>query len=261
MPFKFKKHLGQNFLIDHNIIQKILLTVDPSQDEHFIEIGAGTGVITKALEPLCRSIKIIEIDKELIAQLQKYFLNNPKIEIIHKNILKVKLDVVANQEICRFIGNLPYNISTPILFHCVKYINYIKDCTFMLQKEVADRICANCNSPSYGRLSIMLQYYFKPEILFTISANCFLPKPKVQSAMIRLVPHKNKSLLINNENDFSMIIRTAFSARRKTIANALKKHVLENDLINCEIDPKLRPENLNLESYIRISNYYTHHKS
>lgn len=253
---QFKKHFSQNFLIDQNIIQKIVLEIDPKSDENFLEIGPGAGAITKAILPFCKSIKLIEIDKDPVSKLHENYDDNHKVQIIHNDILKVPFDDLDIIKPIRVIGNLPYNISTPILFHCVKYLSNIKDCVFMLQKEVADRICATNNTDSYGRLSIMLQYYFHPKILFNINPGCFYPKPKVYSTMIKLVPYENSNKL-KDEQDFKKIVQNAFSARRKTIANALSNLVSKKDLIDCNIDPKLRPENLNLNDYIKISNYYS----
>ncbi|NQY42239.1 MAG: 16S rRNA (adenine(1518)-N(6)/adenine(1519)-N(6))-dimethyltransferase RsmA [Legionellales bacterium] len=259
MPFNFKKYYGQNFLVDHNIIDKIVSAITPNTTESFIEIGPGNGALTKEILPICKNITAIEIDKELVEYLRTYFIDSKKFSIIHKDILKVNINDISTTTPVRIFGNLPYNISTPILFQCISSINIIKDCTFMLQKEVAERICANYNTREYGRLSIMLQYYFIPRILFSVSANCFIPKPKVSSSIIHLTPRKNMSSVLDHD-DFAMLVRIAFSARRKNIRNALKRKLLEKDLIDCKIEPNSRPENLSLEDFIRISNYYTENK-
>jgi 16S rRNA (adenine1518-N6/adenine1519-N6)-dimethyltransferase len=259
MYLSFKKHFGQNFLVDQNIIYKIIHAISPKPNQNFVEIGPGDGAITNHIVPCCNSIKLIEIDKDLVNQLQQEFQHNSKVNVINNDILKVSFDALSIDKPIRVIGNLPYNISTPILFHCIKNISKIKDCNFMLQKEVAERICAKKNSKNYGRLSIMIQYYFKPIALFNIKAECFKPKPKVESTLIRLTPYQNPNQIIN-EKDFTIIVRNAFSARRKTIANAIINFLSKNDLAKCNIDHQLRPENLDLKDFIQISNYYSKHK-
>ncbi len=251
--FKFKKKFGQNFLTDQNIINKIILAISPRKDDNFIEIGPGQGALTKFIIGKCKAIDIIEIDADLVDYLQTLFIGRDNLTIFHHDALTFNFNELCNFP-ARIIGNLPYNISTPLLFHMLTIIDQTIDCVFMLQKEVAMRIAAIPNNKQYGRLSVMLQYYYKTEVLFDISPHAFYPKPKVTSSIIKLTPLVNKSILAKDESLFADIVKQAFSMRRKTITNALKNYLLADTLMMCEIDSKSRPENLSVADFVNISN-------
>ena len=247
-----KKKLGQHFLVDQNIINKLVRNISPNSKDIIVEIGPGDGAMTKLIIPFVKKMYLIEKDIDLINQLvficDKYKNSN----IINEDVLKY--DFSAFDSPFRVIGNLPYNISTEIIFKMCK-INNIVDMHFMLQKEVVDRMVSKPNSKIYGRLSVMAQAYFKIEKLFDISENVFLPKPKVKSSFIRLLPRKS---VFNNdvhEEVFSNVVKSSFEGRRKMIRKSLNKYLNDNDYNNINIDPKLRAENLTVGNYLHISNY------
>ena len=254
----FKKHYGQNFLVDGNVINKIISAIGASSADKIVEIGPGDGALTKELINRCKKLSIIEIDTSLADKLKNTYKENNNISIHNQDILETDLSELYEDKI-KIVGNLPYNISTPILFHCIKYIEKITDCIFMLQKEVVERICAKHNESAYGRLSVVIQHLFTPSYLFTVSPNSFYPKPKVESAILHLAPKSNVSYA-DSIDDFNYIVKQSFSMRRKTLANNLKKIINIDLLENIGVNTKLRPENLSLNDYIHISNLYTKSK-
>lgn len=250
----FKKHYGQNFLVDNNIINKIVSCIDCQQHDNILEIGPGLGAITNHLVGKCKSLTLIEIDKALAEKLNVLYQNNDTVHVINQDVLKTVIQHIYPQQ--KIIGNLPYNISSPILFHCINAISTISECTFMLQKEVGERICAKENTKEYGRLSVMIQHFFKPELLFTIGANAFYPTPKVDSVIVKL-HKKDSSLFAENYQDFADIVKTSFAMRRKTIANNLKRLISAKEISMLQIPPNARAENLSLAQFIILSNFYT----
>ena len=247
-----KKYLGQTFLHDQNIIDQIIKFVAPKKSDNLIEIGPGAGALTTRLLPLVDKLDVIELDKDIIPILEKNCNRSPKLHIHVEDVLKT--DFTLFKAPLRLVGNLPYNISTPLLFHLIKNIGAVNDMHFMLQKEVAKRITAKPGSKTYGRLSVMLQYYCETKILLKIGSGAFSPPPKVDSAFIRLVPHKKITLKASDENRFAHIVRDAFSQRRKTIANSLKKQISREQLETIGIDPTSRPEQLSVQDFVLISN-------
>lgn len=248
-----KKHFGQHFLHDQNIIAKIIAAINPKEGEHFVEIGPGLGALTTHVLPLVKNIDVIEIDRDVIPQLQANCKDLGDLRIHQQDVLTFDFASLHFPKI-RLIGNLPYNISTPLLFHINKKINKIKDMHFMLQKEVAERICAKPGNKIYGRLSVMVQYYCEAELLFTLGPGAFTPPPKVDSAFIKLIPRTKHIPEATNEKLFADVVAQAFSQRRKTIANSLKKFVTLAQLEKLEIDPKLRAEDLSVADFVMISN-------
>ena len=248
---KHKKRLGQHFLHDKNIINKIINNLGINAKDTFIEIGPGEGALTTPLLEEVESIILIEKDKDLIPVLEKKY-NYKKVKIINQDILKCELSDLIKKN-TRIVGNLPYNISTEIIFRLLPLSKNIKDLHFMLQKEVVDRIVAVPGTKIYGRLSVMTQVYFTVKKLFDISPNVFIPKPKVDSAYIRLIP---KDYIFNNlkhEKKFRDIVNTAFSARRKMIKTSLKGIMDSQELQELSIEPSSRPEVLSIQNYIDIS--------
>ena len=247
-----KKKLGQHFLVDQNIINKLVRNISPKDKDTIVEIGPGGGAMTKLIIPFVKKMYLIEKDIDLINELvfilEKYKNSN----IINQDILKYDFSIFDDP--FRVVGNLPYNISTEIIFKMCK-VNNILDMHFMLQKEVVDRMVSIPNSKIYGRLSVMTQAYFITEKLFDISENVFIPKPKVKSSFIRLLPRKSVFNNDMHEEIFSNIVRSSFEGRRKMIRKSLNNYLNDNDYNNINIDPKLRAENLTVDDYLIISNY------
>ncbi|MBU0744024.1 MAG: 16S rRNA (adenine(1518)-N(6)/adenine(1519)-N(6))-dimethyltransferase RsmA [Gammaproteobacteria bacterium] len=247
-----KKSLGQHFLHDQNIINQIIKLVAPKPSDNLIEIGPGAGALTTKLLPLVESLDVIEFDQRIIPTLEKNCSYSPKLHIYNKDVLKFDFSQLSPP--LRLVGNLPYNISTPLLFYLLKNINMIKDMYFMLQKEVAERIAAPPGSKTYGRLGVMLQYYCETNLLLHIGSGAFSPPPKVSSAFIRLTPRKNHKIIALDKEKFSEIVRFAFGQRRKTIANSLKKLISASQLEEIGINPISRPEQLSVDEFVLISN-------
>ena len=247
-----KKKLGQHFLIDQNIINKLIKNISPNEEDLIIEIGPGDGALTKAILPYVKNICLIEKDKDLINDLNYILQSYKSSKVINQDVLEFDFNIFEYP--FRVIGNLPYNISTEIIFKMCKVDNVI-DIHFMLQKEVVDRIVSKPNSKVYGRLSVMAQAYFNPKKLFDISENVFIPKPKVKSSFLRLLPRK--TIFINNKHEeiFYNIVKSSFEGRRKMIRQSLSKYLNDNDYNNFNINPKLRADNLTVNDYLLISKY------
>ena len=234
-----KKHLGQHFLHDKNIIEKIIKSICPKSSDHFIEIGPGYGALTRALLPHVNKIDAIELDKDVIPELKKNCNHLGNLTVHHLDALKLDINAISKNQTFRIAGNLPYQISTPLIFHLIDQIENITDMHFMLQKEVVDRITAEPASKIYGRLSVMVQYYCKTAYLFFVPPTAFTPPPKVDSAVLRLNPYKEKPFVAKDENKFAIIVRECFNHRRKTIRNTLKNFIDINELERINIDPQL----------------------
>lgn len=252
LPPRKKKHLGQHFLHDQQILQKIVKLIDPHPAEHLIEIGPGAGALTSKILPQVDHLEVIELDQEIIPVLEKNCGYSSKLTVHLADVLQV--DFTQFQSPQRLFGNLPYNISTPLLFHLIKNIQLIQEMHFMLQQEVAARITAPPGSKIYGRLSVMIQYYCQVATLLKIGSGAFSPPPKVASAFVRFTPHQHYSIKALDEKKLSDLVRNAFSQRRKIIANSLKNEVPIALLEKIGIDPGLRPEQLAVNEFVTISN-------
>lgn len=249
-----RKRFGQHFLHDKNIIDKIIRLIDPKLDDNLLEIGPGQGALTLPLLSYCKQLTAIELDRDLIPVLQERGAQEGELNIINADILKFELDGLIRSESLRIVGNLPYNISTPLMFHLMNSIKRIQDMHFMVQKEVGKRIVAEVGTRNYGRLSVMIQYFCHCQYLFDVAPGCFTPPPKVDSAIIRLVPHTKPMVKVNDFTIFSDVVRTAFSQRRKTISNSLKSILLTESFETCQIDSRLRAENLTLKDFADLAN-------
>ena len=247
-----KKKFGQNFLKDASIIHSIIQSINPLLDDALIEIGPGLGALTKPLLEKSNHLLAIELDRDIVSWMEKEYPKK-KITIFNEDVLNFNFHQFDQK--VRIVGNLPYNISTPVLFKCIENIVIIKDLHFMLQKEVVDRMIATPSSSDYGRLSVMLQYYFSMEHLVHVPKEAFDPEPKVESSFVRLIPYKQYPFIANNINRFGKIVKEAFSQRRKTIRNTLKSFINENDFEKIGINPQLRAENLSVSDFVKISNY------
>ena len=248
---QYKKNLGQHFLKDQNIVDKLVRYINPSQNDEIIEIGPGEGIMTKSIIKKVRKMILIEKDIDLIENLKNNF-SEYNSSIINIDFLKYNLDGLNKP--MRIIGNLPYNISTEIIFKMCN-CNKIIDMHFMLQKEVVDRIVAESNSKIYGRLSIMAQAYFNVKKLFDISENVFSPRPKVKSSFVRFCTRQYPFYDKAHENIFYDIVKSAFEGRRKMIKTSLKSFLNANDFCAMNLKPDLRAENLTVNDYMFISDY------
>ena len=256
-----KKNLGQHFLVDENFIEEMLNFINPKPNEEILEIGAGLGALSIPVLKRSKKLTAIELDKRSIEILSEKAKNIGELRLIYGDFLKLDLNNLDLKPPIRLIGNLPYNISTPILFHCLKYRHLIKDMIFMLQKEVVQRICATANDKNYGRLSIMLSQFFEAEFLFTLPPSAFSPPPKVDSAVLIMKTRKNPAWQVKNQEFFSEIVKIAFSQRRKMIRKSLEKFISSQNLEKLAINPQLRPENLSGEDFAKIANFIAQNSS
>ncbi|MDC1065024.1 16S rRNA (adenine(1518)-N(6)/adenine(1519)-N(6))-dimethyltransferase RsmA [Candidatus Pseudothioglobus singularis] len=247
MPHKPRKRFGQNFLVDQQIINQIVSTISPKKNDNIIEIGPGKGALTFPLIDYLESIHVIEIDRDLIALLQKK--NNLKITIHESDALVFNFDKFKQK--VRIVGNLPYNISSPLLFHLLNYRDNIIDMTFMLQKEVVDRIVAPPGSKAYGRISVIMQTFFDTELMFVVPKESFDPQPKIESAILYL--NTKKQSLVQNSKPLEEIVKIAFSQRRKTLKNCLKSVLNQSQT---DIDLSQRAEMLSIENFVTLMNDY-----
>lgn len=253
-----RKRFGQNFLHDQNVIQRIVDTIDPQPDEHLVEIGPGRGALTRLLLASSGQLDAIELDRDLAAYLATELgadLNTGKPFRIHQaDVLKFNLETISTQpKSLRVVGNLPYNISTPVIFHLLNSHYLVRDMVFMLQLEVVQRLAAAPGDKNYGRLGLMTQYYCEVEHLFNVPSAAFTPKPKVSSAIVRLTPHRQPPVSARDVQCLTNVIRTAFTQRRKTLRNSLKTLISEQQLDRLGLNTGERPENLSLADYVAIS--------
>ena len=247
-----KKALGQNFLVDQMYIDKIINALCPKAKDTLIEIGPGIGALTRPILERNFKLTVIEIDKRLPEVLSALANASVNLNIILKDVLSVDFNLFPRP--MRVFGNLPYNISTPILTHLFKSISNIKDMHFMLQKEVVDRMIAPAGTTNYGRLSIFVQYYCQAFLLFCVPPSAFDPAPKVESAVVRLVPFSKSPYDTVEPDKLFKVVSMSFLMRRKTIFNNLKKIMTKQDFLILGIDPNLRPQDLTISEYIKISN-------
>lgn len=247
-----RKRFGQNFLQNQSIITRIIDSFSLQRQDNVVEIGPGMGALTKLLLGQLDSLHAIEIDTDLQAHLRDCFPDTTHFKLIAGDALAIDYHQFGNN--LRILGNLPYNISTPLLLHLSKYIDVIKDMHFMLQKEVVMRMVGTPGNKAYGRLSVMLQYHFEMTHLFDVPPEAFHPQPKVDSAIVRLVPHKKCPFEKVNVSVLEKLVAMAFSMRRKTLANNLKPIISATQLAEIGIDPTDRPEQISVEDFVRLSN-------
>ena len=257
LPFhKARKRFGQNFLHDHGVIQRIVLSINPKEGDKLVEIGPGQGALTEGLLAGAGALDVVELDRDLIPTLKLRFGLNRSFRIHEADALKFDFSTLKTDEHpLRLAGNLPYNISTPLIFHLLSFEGLIRDMHFMLQKEVVLRLAATPGEKNYGRLSIMTQYYCQVDYLFTVGPGSFKPAPKVDSAIVRLTPHKTLPYPCKDVEKLEAVVRDAFSQRRKTLRNTLKAHIKAEALEGLSIDPGTRPEQLHLADFVKIADY------
>jgi 16S rRNA (adenine1518-N6/adenine1519-N6)-dimethyltransferase len=259
---KPRKRFGQNFLADKNIVGKIVTAISPKPGDNLVEIGPGLGALTLPLLEKAGRLQAVELDRDLIPPLEERGRDAGELLIHEADALEFDFSALATPEKpLRLVGNLPYNISTPLLFHLIEYIAIIRDMHFMLQKEVVDRMAARPDTEDYGRLSVMLQYHCMVEPLFTVPPGAFNPRPKVDSKIVRLLPHPATPFPATDYRDFSALVKQAFGQRRKTLRNTLKS-MLDADLIAAlGIDPGARAETLSLADFAKLANAWTKNKN
>jgi len=250
-PHRPRKRFGQNFLVDRSVIERIVRSIDPQPDDRMIEIGPGHGALTRALLDRLAHLDVIEIDRDLAAELARD--HDPQRLRLHVGDA-LKFDFSAMGERIRVVGNLPYNISSPLLFHLLTYADAIIDIHVMLQKEVVDRMIAAPGGGDYGRLTVMLGYRFEIERLLRVPAGAFRPQPKVDSAFARLRPRAAAPWQLDDPAIFARVVTLAFGQRRKTLRNALAPLADESVLRSASIDPQARGETLSIGEFVALSN-------
>lgn len=249
-----RKRFGQNFLHDPGVIGRIVAAVAPVPGDRLVEIGPGQGAITRGLLQALGSMDAVELDRDLIEPLQAGCAGLGELRVHSFDALKFDFCSLADGERLRIVGNLPYNISTPLLFRLIEQKRCIRDMHFMLQKEVVERMAAAPGSKTYGRLSVMLQAQCRVDALFTIGPGAFRPPPKVDSAFVRVAPHAVPEHAIDDMDMFGQLVNQAFSQRRKTLRNSLKGLLDAAAMAACGIDPLVRPEQLPVADFVRLAN-------
>jgi 16S rRNA (adenine1518-N6/adenine1519-N6)-dimethyltransferase len=248
-----RKRFGQNLLQDRYIIDQIIQAFSPQFTDSVIEIGPGLGALSIPLLKKLAKLTVIEIDRDLIEDLAKMSTPEHQLQIVVNDALAI--DYATFGDNLRIIGNLPYNISTPLILRLLHYTPNVQDMYFMLQKEVVERIAAQPGIKAYGRLSVMVQYYCEVEHLFNVPAEAFFPQPKVESAILSIRPYREIPYPAVHFQDLERLVALAFSMRRKTLANNLKKVMSAQELTELNIDPQMRPEQITIEQYAQIAKF------
>jgi 16S rRNA (adenine1518-N6/adenine1519-N6)-dimethyltransferase len=250
-----RKRFGQHFLHDPQVIARIIAALEPRAGQSVVEIGPGRGALTRALLPVLQSMDAVEVDRDLIPVLQTAMAGLGELRLHRADALKFDFcGLVTDGGKLRVVGNLPYNISTPLLFRLLDQAACIADMHFMVQREVARRLAAGPGGKDYGRLGIMVQYRCEVARLFDVGAGAFSPPPEVTSTFIQLRPRPVPAVRVNDEGRFKQVVNQAFSQRRKTLRNALKGFVTQAQISAAGLDPAARPETLSLEAFARLSN-------
>jgi 16S rRNA (adenine1518-N6/adenine1519-N6)-dimethyltransferase len=259
-----RKRFGQNFLHDQGIIRHIVACIRPKPEQHIVEIGPGLGAITEHLLATAGHLDVVELDRDLLPYLRIAFASyGDNLRIHEADALQFdfrslsKDNSNAPKELLRIVGNLPYNISTPLIFHLLSYTDLIADMHFMLQKEVVLRLAAGAGTNNYGRLSIMAQYFCRVDNLFEVPPEAFDPRPKVDSAIVRMAPYTDLPHTANDFKHFESLVKSGFAQRRKTLRNNLKGIANDEQLQSLGIDPSIRPERLTVGDFVAISNLLT----
>ena len=248
---KAKKDLGQNFLVDQVALNKIFELINPKNTDHFLEIGPGKGALTKILSNNAGRLDAVELDKDLLLSLK--LINSKKLYIHNANILNFKITDILGNEKLRIVGNLPYNISTDIMLWSFNNLSAFKDMHFMFQKEFGERLSAEPNNKSYGRISVLTQYLMELDTTLYLEPESFKPRPSVESVFIRFIPIKDRNFLSPVSIKLQEVTKEVFMHRRKMIGKSLKKILTSEQLEKMDIDLSLRPENISVNDYIRIA--------
>jgi len=248
-----RKRFGQNFLHDPAVIQRIVAAVAPAPGQHLVEIGPGQGAITRPLLAACGELDVVELDRDLVGPLAERLADVGTLHIHNTDALRFDFCRLAGDARLRVVGNLPYNISTPLLFHLLGQSGCIEDMHFMLQKEVVARMAAAPGSGDYGRLSVMIQYHCEVIPLFGIGPGAFRPAPKVESAFVRLIPHPRPPVEVKDRATLEHVVRKAFSQRRKTLRNTLRGLLDEDAIRAAGVDPAARAGTLDLQQFAALA--------
>ena len=251
MHYPPRKRFSQNFLVDRHHIRRIVDAIQPQRGERLVEIGPGRGALTRPLLERLDHLTVIEIDRDLAAALRDEYPPE-RLSIVVADALTVDLAALGGG--LRIVGNLPYHISSPLLFHCAQYVGHVTDLHFMLQAEVVDRMAAAPATPEYGRLSVTLQSVFRVEKLFRVPAGAFVPMPAVESAVARLTPLADARPVVDDRRIFESVVAAGFGQRRKTLRNALQRHIGAEALQALGIDPGVRAETLPVATFVAIAN-------
>ncbi|MDB5727589.1 MAG: rsmA [Noviherbaspirillum sp.] len=248
-----RKRFGQNFLTDQSVLSHIIQSIDPQPDDAMVEIGPGLGAMTELLLQSLGRLHVVELDRDLVTRLQKNF-DMDKLIVHAGDALRfdfTSIPVSPGQKL-RVVGNLPYNISSPLLFHLTEIAPQVRDQHFMLQKEVVERMVAEPGSKTFGRLSVMLQWRYHMELLFVVPPTAFDPPPRVDSAIVRMIPVAQP--LACDAALLEQVVTKAFSQRRKVLRNCVAGLLTENDLIDAGVDPQARPEAVPMEQFVALAN-------
>jgi len=253
MEHRARKRFGQNFLTDEALIRRIVDTIQPAKGDLILEIGPGQAAISKPLSESDAELHLLEIDRDLAVRLRSRFEPGGLASVHEGDALKMDFSEIVGKRRFRLVGNLPYNISTPLLFHVLQWQHLIQDMYFMLQQEVVNRMAAQPGTKAWGKLSVMCQYYCEVSPLFAVPPQAFKPAPRVQSMFVKLVPHDRPPVKIDNMAIFERLVSQAFSMRRKTLRNCLKGILNQEQIESCGVDPGARPETLSLEQFACLS--------
>ncbi len=252
MQHVYRKRFGQHFLHERGVIVKIIDALALHAGDRVVEIGPGLGALTDHLSPRLDHLHVIELDRDLAAWVRERY--SPEKLTVHEGDA-LEFDLASLGDNIRLVGNLPYNISTPLLFHFAAFRDRLRDGHFMLQREVVERMAAAPSTPAYGRLSVMLQLDFEMELLFRIAPGAFKPPPKVESAIVRMIPLETRPFELPDRELFAQIVTRAFTQRRKTLRNSLQTFLSPADFPSIAIDPMARAENLGVSDYAKITHY------
>ncbi|MEX1034080.1 MAG: 16S rRNA (adenine(1518)-N(6)/adenine(1519)-N(6))-dimethyltransferase RsmA [Cellvibrionaceae bacterium] len=259
-PHQPRKRFGQNFLTDPDVIEKIVRSIAPQAEDTLVEIGPGRGALTMPLLTRCPTLTVIELDRDLVARLQDLHRDYPGLRIHQGDALRFDFSELSGPtRSLRVVGNLPYNISTPLLFHLLGFAQHLRDMHFMLQKEVVERMASPPGRKSYGRLSVMVQYFCQVDSLFTVAPECFSPRPKVDSAIVRLTPHPALPCPAEDFTVFRQLVSTCFQQRRKTLRNSLRTLLPAEAIATLDVDITIRPDNLAVKDFVALANVLARH--
>lgn len=253
-----KKRFGQNFLRDNNVVARMLSHIDPKPSDHFVEIGPGLGALTVPLLIAVRRLEAVELDRDLIPHLRQICRDHEELVLHEADALTFDFSSLAHDNAgLRVVGNLPYNISTPLIFHLLGFSDQVHDMHFTLQKEVVDRLAARPGNAAYGRLSVMVQYHCRVEALFTIAPEVFRPVPKVESAFVRLTTYPTLPFRARDAAALASVVAKAFGQRRKTLKNALDGLLTSHGIEAALVDPGARAETLSVADFVRLADRLT----
>lgn len=250
-----RKRFGQHFLCDQTVVHRIIDALAPKIGEHLVEIGPGQGAMTLPILKLAQQLDVVELDRDLIPELEQRTQRAGRLNIHEADALKFDFaSLKTDARLLRIFGNLPYNISTPLIFHLLSFSNIVSDMLFMLQKEVAQRLAAPADSEHFGRLSVMTQYHCEVHLLFDVSPNAFFPPPQVWSSIVKLVPYRELPHKAKDYAVFESVVKHAFGQRRKTLRNSLKNLIDNGAWSQISVRSDQRPEELSVKEFVEISN-------